>query len=351
MLSVVHLFPFVPTPTQRNKTVGAASTAAAAAAAATVEKKKMQPSPPAERPADPCRDPITLDDLGSWTWDFRASEAATPPVSCGATSAVKATGAKHDGGCGCGEGGGGGAGKGKGIGAWGKGRGGGGGSGGGRGGCGGYGSGSSSSSGSGGSSSAVVTYNVESLVLYLLESGDFQVRVVEMRRPGSPQQSGFDQNLPTPCPSVKDCSCVFGAVLVGRDSEGRKEGPMKFGVSLLLRQRSACMTRASDMFGVVCACVRLCVLACLSSCLLTCLRPTWDGVSLLLSETVARRHTISATVLQEPTTRRPFSLVQLADLDALAAKAGAKVNGSLVTSYHEGQDKYRERRERRCVCA
>lgn len=52
---------------------------------------------------------------------------------------------------------------------------------------------------------------------------------------------------------------------------------------------------------------------------------------------------------QEPTTRRPFSLVQLADLDALAARAGAKVKGSLVTSYHEGQDKYRERRERRCV--
>lgn len=39
--------------------------------------------------------------------------------------------------------------------------------------------------------------------------------------------------------------------------------------------------------------------------------------------------------------------MQLADLDALAAKAGAKVKGSLVTSYHEGQDKYRERRERR----
>lgn len=52
-------------------------------------------------------------------------------------------------------------------------------------------------------------------------------------------------------------------------------------------------------------------------------------------------------VLQEPTTRRPFSLVQLADLDALAARAGAKVKGSLVTSYHEGQAKYRERRERR----
>lgn len=30
--------------------------------------------------------------------------------------------------------------------------------------------------GNGGSTSAVVTYNVESLVLYLLESGDFQVR-------------------------------------------------------------------------------------------------------------------------------------------------------------------------------
>lgn len=55
--------------------------------------------------------------------------------------------------------------------------------------------------------------------------------------------------------------------------------------------------------------------------------------------------------LQEPTTRRPFSLVQLADLDALAAKAGAKVTGSLVASYHEGQEKYRERRERRCILA
>lgn len=50
---------------------------------------------------------------------------------------------------------------------------------------------------------------------------------------------------------------------------------------------------------------------------------------------------------QEPTTRRPFSLVQLADLDALAARAGAKVKGSLVKSYNEGQSKYRERRERR----
>lgn len=52
---------------------------------------------------------------------------------------------------------------------------------------------------------------------------------------------------------------------------------------------------------------------------------------------------------QEPTTRRPFSLVQLADLDALAAKAGAKVKGSLVKSYQEGQAKYRERREMRYV--
>ncbi|CBJ26071.1 conserved unknown protein [Ectocarpus siliculosus] len=188
----------------------ATSAAAAAAAAAAVDKRKKKKQPPAERPPDVCRDPITLDDLGSWTWDFRASEAATPPVSCGATKSTKhgggggwkgkrfGVGGKGGRGCGSGgSGGGGGSGSGSGV--------------------------SGSGSGSGSTSSAVVTYNVESLVLYLLESGDFQ----------------------------------------------------------------------------------------------------------------------------EPTTRRPFSLVQLADLDALAAKAGAKVKGSLVQSYHEGQEKYVERRERR----
>ncbi|CAN0110538.1 unnamed protein product, partial [Ectocarpus fasciculatus] len=179
-----------------------------ATSAAAVDKRRKKKQPQAERPPDVCRDPITLDDLGSWTWDFRASEAATPPVSCGATT--KST--KHGGGGGW---------KGKGFGGGGKG-GRGCGSGGSGGGSGGGGSGVSGS-GSGSTSSAVVTYNVESLVLYLLESGDFQ----------------------------------------------------------------------------------------------------------------------------EPTTRRPFSVVQLADLDALAAKAGAKVKGSLVKSYHEGQEKYRERRERR----
>ncbi|CAM9557701.1 unnamed protein product [Ectocarpus sp. 4 AP-2014] len=205
---------------KRNKTGGAAAAAddlsksgkvltatSAAAAAAAVDKKKKKKQPPAERPPDVCRDPITLDDLGSWTWDFRASEAATPPVSCGATKSTK-----HGGGGGW---------KGKRFGVGGKG---GRGCGGGGSGGGGGGSGSGvSGSGGGSTSSAVVTYNVESLVLYLLESGDFQ----------------------------------------------------------------------------------------------------------------------------EPTTRRPFSLVQLADLDALAAKAGAKVKGSLVQSYHEGQEKYVERRERR----
>lgn len=131
------------------------ATSAAATAAAAVDKRKKKKQPPAERPPDVCRDPITLDDLGSWTWDFRASEAATPPVSCGATRSTK-----HGGGGGW---------KGKRFGVEGK---------GGRG-CGGGGSGSGSGvsgSGSGSTSSAVVTYNVESLVLYLLESGDFQVR-------------------------------------------------------------------------------------------------------------------------------------------------------------------------------
>lgn len=128
---------------QRKSAIGAARTPKVA------EKKT-------ECPVDPCRDPITLDDLGSWTWDFRASEAATPPVSCGGTRP-------------CSKGGGGG-----GVGAvevdkekGGRGlvaaRGRRGGGGGGRGGRGAV------------SSNAVVTYNVESLVLYLLESGDFQV--------------------------------------------------------------------------------------------------------------------------------------------------------------------------------
>ena len=122
----------------------------------TPEKKKKVTD---QRPADKCRDPITLDDLGSWTWDFHASEAATPPVSCGGTVAPKngVDLAKRGGECH----------------TWGKkrskGR-------------------SSESKGkarvgggdggtikSGSSSSPVVTYNVESLVLYLLESGDFQV--------------------------------------------------------------------------------------------------------------------------------------------------------------------------------
>lgn len=139
---------------QRNNTVGAAkvskskATTVTATASASVEKKT-------EHPADPCRDPITLDDLGSWTWDFRASEAATPPVSCGGPSFSKNGGEVSKGG---------GSGGGSSSGLWGRGRRceGGGGKGGGK-------------SGSGGSSSAVVTYNVESLVLYLLESGDFQV--------------------------------------------------------------------------------------------------------------------------------------------------------------------------------
>lgn len=149
---------------QRNKVGGATAAAdhlsksgkvsTANSAAAAVDKRKKKKQPPAERPPDVCRDPITLDDLGSWTWDFRASEAATPPVSCGATKSTK----------------GGGGWKGKGFGGGGK-----GGRGCGSGGSGGGGSGVSGS-GSGSTSSAVVTYNVESLVLYLLESGDFQVR-------------------------------------------------------------------------------------------------------------------------------------------------------------------------------
>ncbi|CAB1119630.1 unnamed protein product [Ectocarpus sp. CCAP 1310/34] len=135
------------------------ATSAAAAAAAAVDKSKKRKQPLAERPPDVCRDPITLDDLGSWTWDFRASEAATPPVSCGATKSTK-----HGGGGGW---------KGKRFGVGGKG---GRGCGGGGSGGGGGGSGSGvNGSGSGSTSSAVVTYNVESLVLYLLESGDFQV--------------------------------------------------------------------------------------------------------------------------------------------------------------------------------
>ncbi|CAM9413906.1 unnamed protein product, partial [Ectocarpus sp. 12 AP-2014] len=53
------------------------TTASAASAAAAVDKRKKKKQPPPDRPPDVCRDPITLDDLGSWTWDFRASEAAT----------------------------------------------------------------------------------------------------------------------------------------------------------------------------------------------------------------------------------------------------------------------------------
>ncbi|CAM9354760.1 unnamed protein product [Scytosiphon promiscuus] len=162
---------------------------------APVKKKKKQPSPAAERPADICRDPITLDDLGSWTWDFRASEAATPPVSCGATSAMKFSGA------------------------------------------------------------------------WLGRRGGSGIRFV--------RATGEDGRLEALlCSTGRATSCLRN---LERDSR-----------TLPYHRRA-----------------------------------------------------------QEPTTRRPFSLVQLADLDALAAKAGAKVKGSLVTSYHEGQDKYRERRERR----
>lgn len=115
-----------------------------------MEKEKKK-STTAELPADPCRDPITLDDLGSWTWDFRASEAGTPTLaSCGGVVSKSGGGDKGKT-AGCGR-----VGKGR----RGEGAGGGGGKGGG--------------GGSGSSSSAVVTYNVESLVLYLLESGDFQ---------------------------------------------------------------------------------------------------------------------------------------------------------------------------------
>ena len=139
---------------QRNKTIGAAHSPKAAKAVAAAAEKKKKASAQQPRPADACRDPITLDDLGSWTWDFRACEAATPPVSCGGTAELRT---KHGGG-----------GKGKGGGKGGR-R-------GGRGGCGGSGSSFGNGSSGSNSSSAVVTYNVESLVLYLLESGDFQVR-------------------------------------------------------------------------------------------------------------------------------------------------------------------------------
>lgn len=124
------LFPSSP-PLQRKKTVGAVH-----APKASVEKK-------AERPVAPSRDPITLDDLGSWTWDFRASEAATPPVSCGGPAAPKSGGGDASDRIGGGRG------------RRGRGR---------------------AEDGKGGCN-AVVTYNVESLVLYLLESGDFQVRL------------------------------------------------------------------------------------------------------------------------------------------------------------------------------
>ena len=147
-------FALPPCSKQRNKTVGAAHSPKAAKAVAAAAEKKKKASAQQPRPADACRDPITLDDLGSWTWDFRACEAATPPVSCGGTAELRT---KHGGG-----------GKGKGGGKGGR-R-------GGRGGCGGSGSSFGNGSSGSNSSSAVVTYNVESLVLYLLESGDFQVR-------------------------------------------------------------------------------------------------------------------------------------------------------------------------------
>lgn len=150
--------PFSPTSgytLQCMKTVGAAHSSKGSS---TPEKKKT------ELPADRCRDPITLDDLGSWTWDFHASEAATPPVSCGGTltapkSCVDVAKRGKEGRIG---------GKGRSS-SW-KGKGKGKGRSGGLDGC-----GNSNSSSSSCSSSAVVTYNVESLVLYLLESGDFQV--------------------------------------------------------------------------------------------------------------------------------------------------------------------------------
>lgn len=132
----------------------------------TPQKKKTKAKTPEKSPVQHCRDPITLDDLGSWTWDFRAAEAATPPVSCGGSSSSS----KNSGGTSTGSWGGG------------PGRGGKkkkGGSGKGRSGTGGGGSGGGGKGGSGNkapvSSNAVVRYNVESLVLYLLESGDFQV--------------------------------------------------------------------------------------------------------------------------------------------------------------------------------
>lgn len=146
-----------PTPgftSQCLKTVGAAHSSKGSS---TPEKKKT------ELPVDNCRDPITLDDLGSWTWDFHASEAATPPVSCGGTlaatkSCMDVSKRGKEGRI---------SGKGRSS-SW-KGKGKGKGRSGGLDGC-----GKSSSC----SSSAVVTYNVESLVLYLLESGDFQVNQI-----------------------------------------------------------------------------------------------------------------------------------------------------------------------------
>ncbi|CAN0114076.1 unnamed protein product, partial [Discosporangium mesarthrocarpum] len=54
---------------------------------------------------------------------------------------------------------------------------------------------------------------------------------------------------------------------------------------------------------------------------------------------------------QEPTTRRPFSLVQLADLDELAARSGAKVKGSLVESFRKREDLYKARNEQREMLA
>ncbi|CAM9318250.1 unnamed protein product [Choristocarpus tenellus] len=146
---------------------------------------KQLRSVPVASEAEQPRDPITLEELGSWTWDFRPTEAGTDPEEKPVEGCERNAGRT---------GGGGGGGK-----------------------------GFKGSPGKGRFADVVVTYNVESLVLYLLESGDFQ----------------------------------------------------------------------------------------------------------------------------EPTTRRPLSLVQLADLDDLAARSGAKVKGSLVESYRSGEDMYRARRERR----